>query len=141
MKNRLVRLLVHINAHIVSVQMVSPVHLLLHGLKHHIHGLPFMIGQVKVRSHMPLGDNQYMAWRYRITVIECHTGSRLTNNFHSPRQTAERTNLPFVIINSCLIVRLFYILKNLSSFFELLLFYRLTYNFFLLDKKQKELSI
>lgn len=94
MKNRLVRLLVHINAHIVSVQMVSPVHLLLHGLKHHIHGLPFMIGQVEVRSHMPLGDNQCMTRRYRIAIIERH--SRLTNNFHSSRQTAERTDLPFL---------------------------------------------
>ena len=96
MKNRLVRLLVHINAHIVSVRMVSPVQLLLHGLKHHIHGLPFMISQVKVRSHMPLGNNQCMTWRYWITVIERHTSSRLTNNFHSSRQTAERTNLPFL---------------------------------------------
>lgn len=29
--------------------------------------------------------------------FEClHTSSRLTNNFHSSRQTAERTNLPFL---------------------------------------------
>ncbi len=94
-----------------------------------------------ISSNAYLGNNQCMTWRYRITVIERHTSSRLTNNFHSSRQTAERTYLPFVIINSCLIVHLFYILKNLSSFFELPLFYRLTYNFFLLDKKQKELSI
>ena len=37
-----------------------------------------------------------MTWRYWITVIERHTSSRLTNNFHSSRQTAERTNLPFL---------------------------------------------
>lgn len=96
MKNRLPRRLVHINTHIVSVRMVSLVYLLLHVLKHHIHGLPFVIGQVKVRSHMPLGNNQCMTWRYRITIIERHTSSRLTNNFHSSRQTAERTNLPFL---------------------------------------------
>lgn len=96
MKDRLPRCLVHINTHIVSVRMESLVHLLLHVLKHHIHGLPFMISQVEVRSHMPLGDNQCMTWRYRITVIEHHTSSRLTNNFHSSRQTAERTNLPFL---------------------------------------------
>lgn len=139
-KDRLSCRLVHINAHIVSVRMVSLVHLLLHVLKYHIHGLPFVIGQVEIRSHMPLGDNQCMPRRYRITVIERHTSSRLTNNFHSSRQTAERTNFPFVIINLYLIVHL-YILKNLSSFLELPLFYRLTYNSFLLDKKQKELSI
>lgn len=69
MKNRLSRRLVHINAHIVSVRMVSPVHLLLHGLKHHIHGLPFMIGQVKVRSHMPLGNNQCMTRQYSIKML------------------------------------------------------------------------
>lgn len=140
-KDRLSSRLVHINTHIVSVRMVSLVYLLLHVLKHHIHGLPFVISQVEVRSHMPLGDNQCMTWRYRITVIERHTSSRLTDDFHLAGQPTERTYLPFVIINSCLIVHLFYILKNLSSFFELPLFYRLTYNFFLLDKKQKELSI
>lgn len=96
MKNRLVRLLVHINAHIVPIRMISLVYLLLHVLKHHIHGLPFVIGQVEVRSHMPLGNNQCMPRRYRITVIERHTSCRLTNNFHSSRQTAERTNLPFL---------------------------------------------
>lgn len=69
MKNRLSRRLVHINAHIVSVRMVSPVQLLLHELKHHIHGLPFMIGQVEVRSHMTLRGNQCMTKRYSIKMF------------------------------------------------------------------------
>lgn len=69
MKNRLSRRLVHINAHIVSVRMVSPVHLLLHGLKHHIHGLPFVISQIEIRSHMPLGDNQCMTRQYSIKMF------------------------------------------------------------------------
>lgn len=90
---------------------------------------------------MPLGKDQRMSGRHRITIVERYTDGRLTDDFHLAGQPTERTDLPFVIINSCLIVRLFYILKNLSSFFELPLFYRLTYNFFLLDKKQKELSI
>lgn len=141
MENRLPCCLVHINAYIIPIWMIALIYLLFHVLKHHIHSLPLMISQVKIRGHMSLGDNQCMTKRYRITIIKRHTGSRLTDDFHLAGQPTERTDLPFVIINSCLIVRLFYILKNLSSFFELPLFYRLTYNFFLLDKKQKELSI
>lgn len=48
MKNRLARLLVHIYAHIVSVRMVSLVYLLLHVLKHHIHGFPFVLAKQKL---------------------------------------------------------------------------------------------
>lgn len=141
MENRLPCCLVHINAYIIPIWMIALIYLLFHVLKHHIHSLPLMISQIKIRGHMSLGDNQCMTRRYRITIIKRHTSGRLTDDFHLAGQPTERTDLPFVIINSCLIVRLFYILKNLSSFFELPLFYRLTYNFFLLDKKQKELSI
>jgi len=45
MKNRLARLFVHINAHIVPIRMVSLVYLLLHVLKYHIHGLPFILAK------------------------------------------------------------------------------------------------
>lgn len=141
MKDRLPGCLIHIDADIIPIRMIPFVHLLLHILKHHIHGLPFVIGQVKIRSHMPLGNNQRMPGRHRIAIVERYTSGRLTDNFHLARQPTKRTGFPFVIINSCLIVHLFYILRNLSSFFELPLFYRLTYNFFLLDRKQKELSI
>lgn len=62
---------------------------ILYVLKHHIHSLPLMISQIKIRGHMSLGDNQCMTRRYRITIIKRHTSSRFTNYLYSSRQTAK----------------------------------------------------
>ena len=89
MENRLPCCLVHINAYIIPIWMIALIYLLFHVLKHHIHSLPLMISQIKIRGHMSLGDNQCMTRRYRITIIKRHTSSRFTNYLYSSRQTAK----------------------------------------------------
>ena len=95
MKDRLPGSLIHIDAHIVSIRMIAFINFLLHILEHDIHGLPLMVCQIEIRSHMTLGDNQSMAGRYRITIIKGHTSSRFADDFHPAGQTAKRTRFTF----------------------------------------------
>ena len=81
MKDRLPGSLIHIDAHIVSIRMIAFINFLLHILEHDIHGLPLMVCQIEIRSHMTLGDNQSMAGRYWITIVKCDTCCCLTYYF------------------------------------------------------------
>ncbi len=96
MKHRLAGSFIDVNSDIISVGVITLVHLLLHILEHHIHRFPFMIGQIEVGGDMTLGNYQGMSGRNRVTVIESHARGRLTNHLHPARQTAKGTLFPFL---------------------------------------------
>ena len=88
-EDRLPRSLANIDADVVAIGVVTLVNLLHHIFLHHIHRLLFMVCQVSIGSHVTLRNNQRMTGRYRITIVECNTSSRLSDNFHISGKIAE----------------------------------------------------
>lgn len=85
----------YVNSDIISIGMETLINFLLHILQHDVHGLALMVRQIKVGGDVPLGDDKRMTGRDGIAIVEGHAGSRLADDFHSARQTAERTLLAF----------------------------------------------
>lgn len=85
--------LVHVDADVVAVGMESLVNLLLHVLQHDVHGLALVVRQVEVVGHVALGDDERMAGRDGIAVVESDAGGRLADDFNTTRQPAERAGL------------------------------------------------
>ena len=62
MEYRLTSCFIDINTYIISIRMKALINLLLNVLEHHIHRFSLMIGEIKVRSHMPLWNDKRMTW-------------------------------------------------------------------------------
>ena len=60
MKHRLAGSFIDVDSDIISVGVITLVHLLLHVLEHHIHCFTLMIGQIEIRGDMTLGNYQSM---------------------------------------------------------------------------------
>ena len=95
MKDRLTSGFADVNTDIISIGMETLVNFLLHILQHHVHCLALVVGQVEVGSDVPLGDDECMTGRDRISIVECNTSCRLADDFHSTRKSTERTLLAF----------------------------------------------
>ena len=92
-EHRLACGLIDIDAHVVAIGMETLVNFLLHVLQHDVHCFSLMVGKVEVISDMAFGNNQGMPRRDRITIIESNTSGCFADDFHSSRQTTERTSL------------------------------------------------
>ena len=109
MEYRLAGSFIDVDSDIISVGVITLVHLLLHVLEHHIHCFTLMIGQIEIGGDMTLGNYQSMAGLNWVTVIESHARSRLANHLHPTRQTTEGTLfsfLPWKFIEMIVLVKL-----------------------------------
>ena len=61
MEYRLAGSFIDVDSDIISVGVITLVHLLLHVLEHHIHCFTLMIGQIEIGGDMTLGNYQSMA--------------------------------------------------------------------------------
>lgn len=61
MEYRLAGSFIDVDSDIISVGVITLVHLLLHVLEHHIHRFTLMIGQIEIGGDMTLGNYQSMA--------------------------------------------------------------------------------
>ena len=96
MEYRLASSLVDVDAYVVAIGMETFINLLLHVLQHDVHCLSLVVSKVKIICNMTFRNNQSMTRRDRISIIESDTSSCLANDFHSSRQTAERTSFAFL---------------------------------------------
>ena len=54
--------LANIDANVKSIGMITLFNLLTHILKHHVYRFALVIGEIKIRGNMTLGNNEGMTW-------------------------------------------------------------------------------
>ena len=94
MEDRLPRSLTNIDSDVVTIGVKTFVNLLHNIFLHHIHRLLFVVRQIAIGCNVPFGNYQRMTRRYRITIVEGNTSSRLTDDFHISGKIAKMASYP-----------------------------------------------